>query len=151
MRGYTVHLLFHLLAIAAGAACGIAGALWWRGDDPNGLWLAIGALVVGTIVLILEILYIHADQPPAPSVPAPQPQSRPRVPMPPESGTRVQIPPRSRRREPTRPDLKPVAPAQGTLLQPSMDTGKTIDQKTKLSAIDALNEQWRTDPRSRQG
>ncbi|QIZ33951.1 hypothetical protein [Saccharopolyspora sp. ASAGF58] len=134
MRGYAVHLLFHLLAIAAGAACGVAGWLWWFGGDPSSLWLAIGALVVGIIVLVLEALYIRAEQPPAP------PRSRPRPQQP------------QRPRERTRPDLEPVAaPSSDTLLQPSPDAGKAIDQETKTSALDALNELGRsTNPPGRQ-
>ncbi|MEV0699269.1 hypothetical protein AB0I53_15300 [Saccharopolyspora sp. NPDC050389] len=140
MRRYTVHLLFHLLAIAAGAACGIAGGLWWFGDDPSSLWLAVGALAVGVIVLILESLYISADQPSPPSPPRP-----PRPPL--ESRPRIPVPPR----EHTRPDLEPVAaPPSDTLLQPSMDAGRSVDQETKTSAIDALDEQWGADRSTRQ-
>lgn len=133
MRGYAVHLLFHLLAIAAGAACGVAGWLWWFGGDPSGLWLAIGALTVGIIVLVLEALYIRAEQPSAP------PRSRPRPQQP------------QRRRERTRPDIEPVAaPSSDTLLQPSPDPSKAIDQETKTSALDALDELGSTNPPSRQ-
>ena len=47
MKGYAVHLLFHLLAIVCGAAVGIAGALWWfRGSAPA-LWAGVAALVLG--------------------------------------------------------------------------------------------------------
>ncbi|MEV0086107.1 hypothetical protein [Saccharopolyspora sp. NPDC050642] len=139
MRGYTVHLLFHLLAIAAGAACGIAGGLWWFGGDPSGLWLGIGALAVGVIVLILESLYISADQPAAP----PRQPSRPPL----ESRPRIPLPPRER----TRPDLEPVAaPPSDTLLQPSMDAAKSVDQETKTSALDALDAQWSGDRSTRQ-
>ncbi|MGW3470470.1 hypothetical protein ACWDKQ_18875 [Saccharopolyspora sp. NPDC000995] len=134
MKGYAVHLLFHLLAIAAGGAGGVAGWLWWFGGDPSSLWLAIGALVVGIIVLVLEALYIRAEQPPAPprSRPGPQRPQRPR--------------------ERTRPDLKPVAaPSSGTVLQPYPDAGKAVDQETKTSALDALNELGRgTNAPSRQ-
>jgi hypothetical protein len=148
VRGYAVHLLFHLLAIAAGAACGIAGGLWWFGGDPNALWLAIGALVVGVIVLILQSLYISADQPPA--RPAAQPAARPTGPPtpPPQSRPSMQLPPQ--RRERTRPDLEPVAtPPQDTKLQPSMDISKAVDQETKASAAEALKEQWSTNPPTR--
>jgi hypothetical protein len=131
VRRYTVHLLFHLLAIAAGAACGIAGGLWWFGNDANGLWLAIGALVVGIIVLVLESLYISADQ--QLDRPAAPPQSG--IPMPPQHP-----------RERTRPDLDPAA---DTLLQPSKDVAKAVDQETKTSAVDALNEEWNANPASR--
>ncbi|MCI2419966.1 hypothetical protein MOQ72_21190 [Saccharopolyspora sp. K220] len=137
MRGYTVHLLFHLLAMAAGAACGVAGGLWWFGGDPTGLWLAIGALVVGIIVLILENLYISASQPPP--YPPPPAVSHPRIPMPPQ-----------RPRERTRPDLEPAAPPPETLLQPSMDVSKAVDQETKTAAAEALDEQWTSNPTTKQ-
>lgn len=124
MRGYAVHLLFHLLAIAAGAGCGAAGALWWFGGEPTGLWLAVGALMIGIIVLVLEGLYISASQPPR--APAPPPESRPRIPVP------------QRPRERTRPDLEPVAAPSETVLQPAPE-GTPVDQETKTSALDALN------------
>ncbi|MGP4019869.1 hypothetical protein [Saccharopolyspora sp. 5N708] len=137
MRGYTVHLLFHLLAMAAGAACGVAGALWWFGGFPTGLWLAIGALMVGIIVLILEGLYITASQPLP--YPPPPPVSRPRIPTPPQ-----------RPRERTRPDLEPAAPQPETLLQPVADTSRAVDQETKTTAAEALDERWTSNPPSRQ-
>ncbi|PKW19215.1 hypothetical protein [Saccharopolyspora spinosa] len=156
MRAYAVHLLFHLLAIAAGAGCGVAGWLWWFGGDPNSLWLAIGALVVGIIVLVLEALYIRAEQPPAPprSQPRPQqppPRSQPR-PQQPSSRSRPKPQQPQRPRERTRPDLKPVAaPSSDTLLQPSPNASKAIDQETKTSALDALGELGRrTNPPGRQ-
>ncbi|MER6988385.1 hypothetical protein ABT337_01055 [Saccharopolyspora hirsuta] len=136
MRGYAVHLLFHLLAIAAGAGCGAAGALWWFGGEPTGLWLAIGALMIGIIVLVLEGLYISASQPAPP--PAPPTQSQPRMPVP------------QRQRGGTRPDLGPVAAPSDTLLQAAPDGG-SADQETKTSAIDALNSLGTADRSGRQG
>nr|WP_246330930.1 hypothetical protein [Saccharopolyspora hordei] len=124
--------MFHLLAIAAGAGCGAAGGLWWFGGEPTGLWLALGALMIGIIVLVLEGLYISASQPPPP--PAVPPQSRPRLPRP---------------RERTRPDLEPVAVPSQTLLQPAPDRS-AVDQETKTSAADALNSLGTADRSSRE-
>ncbi|RRO18330.1 hypothetical protein EIL87_08885 [Saccharopolyspora rhizosphaerae] len=122
MRQYPVHLLFHLLAIIAGAACGVAGALWWLDGDRNALHLASAALAVGVIVLLLQGFYISANQP------------RPvrRRPLPPAPPSHPRFQPVAERRNPTRPDLEPVAP-------PEVDSA-TVDQDTKSAAFDALNE-----------
>lgn len=64
MRGYTVHLLFHLLAAALGAASGVSAGLWWAGHNRIGLWLAVAALVLGGVILIVQGLYISGDPPP---------------------------------------------------------------------------------------
>ncbi|MER5394059.1 hypothetical protein [Saccharopolyspora sp. NPDC002686] len=130
MRGYAVHLLFHLLAMAAGAGCGAAVALWWYGGEPTGLWLALGALMIGIIVLVLEWLYISANQP---EPPAPPQQTYPPRTYPPQSRPRMQAPQRPR----TRPDLEPVAAPSETLLQPAPES-TSVDQETKTSATDAL-------------
>lgn len=122
MRGYPVHLLFHLLAIVAGIACGVAGALWWLGGDRNALYLAVTALAVGIVVLMLQGFYISA------SLPRPVP----RRPMPPAPPSHPRFQPVTERREPTRPDLEPVAAPE---VNPD-----AVDQETKTSAIDALNE-----------
>ncbi len=123
MRGYPVHLLFHLLAIVAGIAVGVGGALWWLGNDRNALYLAVTALIVGIIVLLLQGFYISVSQPPRPA---------PRRPMPPAPPSHPRFQPVAERRDPTRPDLEPVAP-------PEAESG-SVDQETKTSAIDALNE-----------
>lgn len=83
MKGYAVHLLFHLLAIVCGAAVGIAGALWWfRGSAPA-LWAGVAALVLGVVVLIVEWRAITAAAPREPA-PAPRPRggTRPDMPAP---------------------------------------------------------------------
>lgn len=122
MRGYSVHLLFHLLAIVAGVACGVAGALWWFDGDRNALYLAATALAVGIVVLLLQGFYIRASQP----------RPVPRRPMPPAPPSHPRFQPVAERREPTRPDLEPVAP-------PEADA-ESVDQETKTSALDALDE-----------
>ena len=60
MRGYAVHLVFHLLAGLLGAIAGVAAGMWWTGRSPAALWLAIGALIIGFVVLLLQNLYINA-------------------------------------------------------------------------------------------
>ncbi|GAA0521364.1 hypothetical protein GCM10011581_11930 [Saccharopolyspora subtropica] len=127
MRGYAVHLLFHLLAIVCGVACGVPTALWWFGRAPWGMWLAAGSLAVGVVLLVLQGLYLSGSQPAPP---------RPRAMAPP-----------ARRREPTRPDLEPVA-APGTLRQPRVDPDR-LDEETTTTAAAALDEQWRN-PTTRQ-
>lgn len=64
VRGYAVHLLFHLLAAVVGGACGVAAGLWWYAGNPAGLWLFLSALVVGLVVLVLQALYIAVAEPP---------------------------------------------------------------------------------------
>ncbi|GAB3280365.1 hypothetical protein [Parasphingorhabdus pacifica] len=61
MRGYSIHLFFHLLAALLGGAAGVAAGLWWVGEAPAGLWLAIGALLVGLLVLVVESLYLPTE------------------------------------------------------------------------------------------
>ncbi|GAA2801408.1 hypothetical protein [Saccharopolyspora taberi] len=119
MRGYSVHLLFHLLAVVAGAAAGVAAGLWWFAGNPTAVWIAGAALTVGIIVLVLEGLYISGVQAP-------------------------EQPRRSRRRAPpkrsggTRPDLRPVRPqaAETTVRPPAA----AVDGETRKSAADALRE-----------
>lgn len=62
MKGYAVHLFFHLLAIACGAGCGVAAALWWDNSLPLALWLAVAAFAAGIFVLIAQGIYI-SNQP----------------------------------------------------------------------------------------
>ncbi|CAM01252.1 hypothetical protein A8924_2340 [Saccharopolyspora erythraea NRRL 2338] len=62
MKGYGVHLLFHLLAVVSGGAAGVAAGLWWFAANAVAMWIATAALVVGIIVLILEGLYISGVQ-----------------------------------------------------------------------------------------
>lgn len=77
VRGYTVHLLFHLLAVIVGCACGLAAGLWWYGGNPAGLWLFLSALAVGAVVLVLQTLYITVSEPAPDAVPCvPQQQLR---------------------------------------------------------------------------
>ncbi|SFS32192.1 hypothetical protein [Saccharopolyspora flava] len=135
MRGYPVHLLFHLLAIVAGAACGVAGALWWFSGERNALYLSAAALIVGIIVLLLQVFYIIASEPPpAPRRPMPPaPPSHPR--FRPVAGHgladhQVSGPRASEQRDPTRPDLEPVPPPEA----------EAVDQETRTSALNALDE-----------
>ena len=125
MRSYAVHLLFHFLAAVCGAAFGVAGALWWFDrNDYNALYLAVGALVLGVLVLLIQALYIAAEQPrraPNPPPAQPHPLSQPRM-QPVEH------------RNPTRPDLRPITP--------QADPARA-DQETKTSALDALEEHTR--------
>lgn len=89
VRGYAVHLLFHLLAAVAGCACGVAAGLWWFASNPAGLWLFLSALAVGGVVLVLQALCITVADPRDP-----RPRQRERALL-----------------TSTRPDLEPVAPA----------------------------------------
>lgn len=80
MKGYGVHLLFHVLALAVGAGIGVAGALWWLSHNNAALWLGLAAVVGGVLLLTMQGFYIAA------SGPAPQPRPvmpRPAQPRPP--------------------------------------------------------------------
>ena len=61
MNGYGVHLLFHLVAIVIGTACGVAAGLWWFGLGPA--WVFVTAVVVGMLLLLLQALYIQSSGP----------------------------------------------------------------------------------------
>lgn len=130
MKGYTVHLLFHLVAIVIGGAAGLAASLWWFRGDPGGLWLAIGALLVGVVVLVLQLLYISRDEPPP--VPAHDPED--------DDWARSQSEPVSS----TRDDLEPVPEDEAPPAPPSRS-----DEETKKSARAALNEHWSSRPSGR--
>lgn len=129
MRGYAVHLLFHVLAAVCGAASGVAAVLWWFDrDNYNALYLAVGALVMGVVVLLIQALYITAESPvrgPAPTrqvrQAGPHPLSQPGMPA-------------VERRNPTRPEMEPVSP------QPDPEQ---FDQETKTPALEALQEHSR--------
>ncbi|GAA4857263.1 hypothetical protein [Saccharopolyspora rosea] len=129
MRGYTVHLLFHLLAMVAGAGCGVAAGLWWFDHVPWGVWAAAGALAIGIVVLVLQGLYISASQPP------------PRRPVHGASRADLPAPPR---RGGTRPDL----PSATLVQKPARRT--SVDQETRTAAADALDEEPTAHPPSRQ-
>lgn len=133
MKGYTVHLLFHLVAIVIGAAAGLAASLWWFGGEPAGLWLAIGALLVGLVLLALQLAYISRSQPPVPRYDL---EDAERDSAWDESGS-----------EPvssTREDLEPVPESEVSQAPPSR-----TDEETKKSARAALNEHWSSHPSTR--
>lgn len=103
MKGYSVHLLCHLAAAVLGAAAGVAAGVWWFGEFPVGLWLALGALLIGVGVLVLQNRYISALGQLSPSAPARSAPTR---------GTRPTGQPASSGRSAagTLPELAPVAP-----------------------------------------
>lgn len=134
MRGYTVHLLFHLLAIVVGSACGVAAGLWWFGGNPAGLWLCLSALVVGVVVLVLQTLYIGVSEPPSRQAPSRQAAKQRHQPSP-DAHPAL--------RTNTRPDLEPVRPNQP---EPTSSDDSQTDEETKRSATAALNEHWSSRP-----
>ncbi len=130
MKGYTVHLLFHLVAIVIGGAAGLAASLWWFRGDPAGLWLSIGALLVGVVVLVLQLVYINRSQPP---VHALEDEHRDESRSEPVSSTRE--------------DLEPVPESE---VPPEQQAPPSrTDEETKKSATAALNEHWSSHPSTR--
>lgn len=117
MRGYSIHLFFHLLAALLGAAAGVAAGLWWIGAAPVGLWLAIGALLVGVLVLAVESLYLPDKKSPATGQPSTAartsaaPAGSRRAAHSNHDATRVQ---NARSTTGTRPDIEPVAAPEPT-------------------------------------
>ncbi len=63
MRGYTVHLIFHVLAAAIGAVCGLTAALWRFDTVPTAATMFFGALLLGAILLALQAFYIRVARP----------------------------------------------------------------------------------------
>ena len=88
MKGYSVHLLFHALALICGAAVGIGGALWWSGGIAVAGWAAFAALLLGIAVLVLQWRQLTA------SLPRPEPPAAPR------GGTRPELAATAVRRPP---------------------------------------------------
>ncbi len=152
MQGYTVHLLFHLLAIAVGAACGAAAGLWWFAGNAAAFWLTLAALVMSFVVLVLHTLYLVAS-PPTASRPAPRTRSardsdirghnthaaRARA-HPAVSGRSATPRHATGAHGGTRPDLNPVEPP----VSDSVDQQRSAaaDEETKTSATEALNTHW---------
>lgn len=114
MRGYGVHLLFHVLALAVGAGIGVAGAIWRQDHDNTALWLGLAAVVAALLLLTMQGFYI------AGSGPAPPPR--------PVRGAA----PRSQRIETRRGD---------TTVQPyPMAAPADLDQETRSPAMEALKQ-----------
>lgn len=88
MKGYGVHLLFHVLALAVGAGMGVAGALWWLDHTNTALWLALAAVVGGVLLLTMQAFYIAASEPAPPPRPV-APRRRPAPTPPTPSSTRA--------------------------------------------------------------
>jgi hypothetical protein len=114
MRGYGVHLLFHVLALAVGAGIGVAGAIWQVGHDNTALWLGLAAVVAALLLLVMQGFYIVGSDP------APKPRPVPRA------------APRAQRIEPR---------ARDTTVQPARKAPPVdIDEETRSPAMEALKE-----------
>lgn len=138
MRGYGVHLLFHLLAMLAGGVGGVALGMWWTGTVPSALWLAVAAFAAGVVVLALQGLYVTSKTPPrrerrsAPQRTAHR--SAPDDAVPRRGGTRPQM---------AVPDPDAPARSGGTQVQPAA-WSETGDEDTRRSATEALQDEWRS-------
>lgn len=106
MRGYGVHLLFHLLAAVIGVACGTAGVLWWFGGVPMARWMLSGTILLGVLLLVLQTLYIRTSGSPTSTAGRSRPPQRaPR--------SRAGVARQATNSSPvhgTRPELEPVDP-----------------------------------------
>ncbi|WP_433869503.1 hypothetical protein [Saccharopolyspora sp. CA-218241] len=160
MKGYAVHLLFHLLAVVAGAGIGVGAALWWTGQQPFALWLAIAALVFGVLLLVLQGLFLARGGQRSRTAPRPAPGPELR-----RDGTSA-VPPEAARMAPVRPSSAPPvrdggarapaedrpAPDGGTRTwtpenEPAHDGGTLrtpgeADDGTRSPAMDRLNREW---------
>lgn len=114
MRGYGVHLLFHILALAVGAGIGVAATIWQRSADNTALWLGLAAVVAGLLLLIMQGFYI------AGSDPAPQPR-----PIQPAA-------PRSQRIE--------TQPSRTTVHTYPQAASADVDEEPRSPAMEALKE-----------
>ncbi|MDR7303236.1 hypothetical protein [Haloactinomyces albus] len=103
MKGYTVHLLFHTVAVAIGAACGIAAGLWLFGSVATAVWVFFGTVLLGIALLVAQTFYLRG-------APGERPEARPR-----QAGAGHPL------RTGTRPDLHEVSEpvARSTLQRPS--------------------------------
>jgi hypothetical protein len=98
VRGYGVHLLFHVLAALLGVGCGASAALWWFAGTPSAREMLVGAALLGVLLLVLQGVYIGISKPK--SARGGRPYGR-------RSDARTGAPPPG-----TRPDLEPVDPDQ---------------------------------------
>lgn len=129
MKRYTVHLLFHLLALVVGFATGTTAGLWWFGNDMLAFWLAVGALAIGVLVLVLQAVYI-AGSPAPPTTRA----ERARFPGARRQRTGGTLP----EMNPVRPELAPRTP---TLVQPAESNMRNpSDEDTRTNATEALSQ-----------
>lgn len=121
MQRYAAHLLFAILAIVIGFAAGIAGGLWWFEQDTVALWVAVGAGVVGLLILILQAIYISG---------APPKRSKPKYRR---ASNRKQWP---RLTGGTLPEIEPVQSSDTRI----GSVGRTTDdgEETRTSAAEAL-------------
>jgi hypothetical protein len=131
VKGYTVHLLFHLLAMVVGGVLGAAAGLWWFAHNAMAMWAALGALVVGIMLLVLQGLYIAGAGPTGTDAPASD-WGRSRM-QPPAGGAR------------------PVQPQRGdTSVQPTpFGPQGHVDQDTRTAATDALHQRGAHPPTRR--
>lgn len=127
MQGYGVHLLFHVLAAACGAGCGVAAALWWHESLTFALVLAVAAFVVGLLILLAQSRYIAAQRPDRPAAAsggahaASRPRRGTRPDLPADSEAPARSAPRTRqdvRAEPTRTDDGATRAAPGGTAAP---------------------------------
>ncbi|MHA6805051.1 hypothetical protein [Salinifilum ghardaiensis] len=131
MQGYGVHLLFHVLAAACGAGCGVAAALWWHESLAFALVLAVAALVVGLLVLLAQGRYIAAQRSERPAEAAPagaRAEHRPRHGTRPGLPTGAEAPARAAPR--TRQDL-PAGPTQVSGGTPRTADGASAAEPTR--------------------
>lgn len=59
MKGYSVHLLFHVLAAVIGITCGATAVVWLLGGHSTAMWLFLGALLLAVAVLVAQFSYIR--------------------------------------------------------------------------------------------
>lgn len=143
MRGYGMHLLFHLLAMLAGGVGGVALGMWWTETVPSAIWLAVAAFAAGVVVVALQALYVTAKTPPRrarrSASKAAVRRSAARETPPGESdarrgGTRPQV---------SAPDPDTAARSGGTRVQSALRP-ETSDEDTRHSASEALQDEWRS-------
>lgn len=132
MRGYTVHVVFHLLALLAGGACGVAAGLWFFGGITPARWAFVGALVTGIVLLTLQLLLVTRGGTDHSHSPGASVRSSPRIDIHSparehgEGGTRTHDSPTSTgasRTGTTRPDLEPVDDPSGSADERTSVTG----------------------------
>lgn len=84
MQGYSIHLLFHLIAVVIGLVCGVAAGLWLFGTLATAMWVFLGAALLGIALLAVQTFSLRSTPSGQPAVRSRQAEAGP----PPRTGTR---------------------------------------------------------------
>ncbi len=161
MKGYTVHLLFHLLALLTGGAGGVAAGFWLFAGDRSALWVLVAAVFAGIAVLGVQLFYLRDRRAASHTPSGASVRSSPRIDVHnPERAEHREAVARTRvqdyghhdegprRTTVTRPDLQPVEDDTGARESTGSEAAPAgDDEETSVAA--AFERRRRADPTMR--